>query len=146
MIKFKSIFFLFLSICYLNISNNLYCMDREEDKHGNISSIIVKLDDDISQDRENSSSRIDIEEEGTMIAQISCGKRLCGYMVRCGTIACTTFLGGSIGLAIVSGELNPEVAITLLKAGSPILIGSLIGYALGWGCGNTIKAKITGRC
>lgn len=157
MFKSKIIF----SLIILNLFNGFsYAMNQDDQSQFSYAnnmnrSLIRNSASNSSQTEENQITHIptiipihveDSVQEQEITTTVSIPTRCCGYLARCGTIACTTFIGGLIGFGIVSGEINPEVAYTLLKLGSPILIGSLIGYGIGWIGGNSIKARITGRC
>lgn len=82
-------------------------------------------------------------EEGTdneeVLPPLSMSARFGAYAARCATIGCTTFVGGVMGFGIMSGQVNPEIAYELVKGTAPVLIGSTIGYAAGWGGGNLVK-------
>lgn len=86
------------------------------------------------------------EEDPTEVRSLTLSTRIKGYSLRCTTIGCATLIGGSIGYSVMIGEYGLSTATGLLRYSVPALIGSLAGYGVGWGFGNTIKAKITGRC
>lgn len=119
----------------LNNSSHIGINQKPPTPPGEINhqSSMVKLEDGVITDKYMEENRPPL------------GKRVMGYGARCGSVACGTFVGGAIGLAIVSGELDFTTAMILLKVGSPIILGSLAGYTAGWIGGNVAKARITGR-
>ena len=92
-----------------------------------------------------SPSHIVVINEQTDNIDPSILRRLGGYMIRNGTIILGTVIGGSIGFGIMTGEYSYAAAALVVKMGSPIIVGSIIGYVGGWGGGRLIQRRITGR-